>query len=287
MGERRKAEEGAQRRGEIREVEEEARDRHLRVEEQAAQGLGKAGGGHQAGDDEAERENAQGDQDQRQRETQRIHLQRLVVEALAHHGEQTQGDHAEGELDQDMAGQDGQRRKRRGAQPLEDAPLAIDRDDGDQRQGTAERDQNRHQDGQILVEKLPHIGHPPGDAAKAPAQHHEDQHRQSDRANGPHRLAQEDLELKPGQLPETPHQDRAALRHAEGLERRFITGRLITGRLITDRTPRQLQENLLQSRQDGAKVPHLDRVRRQELDHLRDKLLPFAGKGEDAALHPS
>ena len=80
---------------------------------------------------------------------------RVVASAAEDH--QRQRDRREEQLDQHVRRQDRVRPQRRGAQPLEDAAFAVDRDDRDQRQHGAHGDQQRREDGQIDRDEARHV----------------------------------------------------------------------------------------------------------------------------------
>jgi len=104
-----------------------------------------------------------------------------------------------------VRGEDGLRTQRCGAQALENAALAVDRDDRHERQHRADGDQDRREDRQIdadhaaVGERGPSTPH----AACEPSERHEDHDGDEDRPQRAQRLAQEDLGLEPGQLPES------------------------------------------------------------------------------------
>ena len=56
---------------------------------------------------------------------------------------------SEQELDEHVGRKDGLWAQRRRAKPLENAPLAVDGDDGNQRKHSTHRDQKRHQNRKI------------------------------------------------------------------------------------------------------------------------------------------
>ena len=89
-----------------------------------------------------------------------------------------------------------------------------------------------------------------GAAIHRAADDQEHQHRHGERADRAERLAQEDLDLEPGQLEQSAH---------------------VHGRLVADRVTGELEEHVLERRLLGAEAadPHL--VFGQALNHLGDE----------------
>ena len=93
----------------------------------------------------------------------------------------------------------------RGPQSLEDPAFTVNRDDRDERQHSIERDQHDHQHGHVRADEVARASarrHAPAhQAAERDEQH--DGH--DDRAQQSQRLARKDLDLEPGQIPESAH----------------------------------------------------------------------------------
>ena len=138
-----------------------------------------------------------------------------------------------------MCGEDGVRTQRRRPEPLEDAALAVDRDDRDERQHRAQRDHHRCEHGDIDADQRGGArrgcDEPP---SKQTAEHDEDQHRDGDGPDRAERLAHEDLDLQPGQFQE-------ATQHPTSIANR-VTG--------------ELEEDVLEIWQLGAEICHPDPV---------------------------
>jgi hypothetical protein len=107
--------------------EEQPGEGDHRVEQDTRQRLGEACRGNDAGDDEAERHDAGGREQQCDGEAQQVDLGFDCAPGLAGGYQGQQGDESQDQLDDDVSRQDGERCQRGGAQPLEDAALAIDR----------------------------------------------------------------------------------------------------------------------------------------------------------------
>ncbi len=75
------------------------------------------------------------------------------VVAFARQDHQGQRGRGEYQLDDHVGGKNGLRTQRRGAQPLEDAALAVDRDNRDQRKHGADGDQKRRENRETHVDK--------------------------------------------------------------------------------------------------------------------------------------
>ena len=118
-----------------------------------ADGLRKTRGGNDAGDEKTDRQDAPGADQQRDGEREQWSMNADRIVALA--GQQHQGQRGRGEqqLDDHVGGEDGLRTQRRGAQPLEDAALAVDGDDGDQRKHRADGNQKRRKNRETDAEK--------------------------------------------------------------------------------------------------------------------------------------
>jgi len=128
------------------------------VENDCADGLGKAGCGNDAGDEESDGENAAGGDEQGDGEREPWDMDAGREVAFAGQQHQGQGCGGEDEFDEHMGGEDGLRAERRGTQALENAAFAIDGDDGDQREHGADGDEKRHHGGKAGA------GEPAGDA---------------------------------------------------------------------------------------------------------------------------
>src|SRR6186713_3083342 len=103
-----------------------------------------------------------------------------------------------------MRREDGVGPKRRRSEAPENAAFTVDRDDRDQRQHRACRDQERRQDRQIDGHGLRRIWwNLPRSPAEQPAEDDKDQHRDADRSKYAQRLADENLDLEPGQFEES------------------------------------------------------------------------------------
>src|SRR5579864_491839 len=103
-----------------------------------------------------------------------------------------------------MRREDGVRPQRRGAQSSEDAALAIDRDDRDERQHGARRDEQGSKDREVDRDRARNVGRDLLSLrAEDPAEHDEDQDGDPDRSEDAERLPDEDLDLEPGQFPES------------------------------------------------------------------------------------
>jgi hypothetical protein len=129
-----------------------------------------------------------------------VEADRVVPFAGQEH--QHERDRGEQQLHQHVRGQDRAGPQRRRAQALEDASLAVDRDDRDQRQHRAERDQNRGEHGEDDADELAALRVDRAPAPDRPAQQHEDHDGNADSADEPERLADEDLDLEPGEFPQ-------------------------------------------------------------------------------------
>ena len=116
------------------------------------------------------------------------------------------------QLDEHVRGENRVRPQRRRAQPLEDAALAVDRDDRHERQHGAERDQDRDEDRQDDVDEAPtpraetsrRAGRAAARARRTPAPG-------SRSCRCAERLAHEDLDLEPGQFPQSTQHVRVRL----------------------------------------------------------------------------
>jgi hypothetical protein len=133
------------------------------------------------------------------------------VVALACQDHQSQRSRSEYQLDDHVGGKDRLWAQWRGAESLEDAPFAIDRDNRDQRKHCADGDQERHENRYTHTDEA--AGGKRGwcePAAGYSTPCEEKQNRETDCAECAKRLAQEDLDLNPDPFPEsTQYHDRA------------------------------------------------------------------------------
>src|SRR4029077_6112860 len=94
--------------------------------------------------------------------------------------------------------------KRCGPEPLENAAFPVNRDDGDQRQYSAKRDEHRYEDRQTDAQEPGGRERARGEpASRKSTYEHKNQNRKQDRSECPERLTQEDLDLQPGQFPKS------------------------------------------------------------------------------------
>src|SRR5260370_39985691 len=128
------------------------------------------------------------------------------VVAVASEDHQGQRGGGEYQLDDHVGGKDRLRAQRRGAQPLEDAALAVDGDNRNQRKHSADGDQNRHENRYTHADET--AGGERGyrqSATGYSTQHEESQNRENDGAESAKRLVQEDLYFDPSQFPASAH----------------------------------------------------------------------------------
>jgi hypothetical protein len=111
----------------------------------------------------------------------------------------------EEELRQHVRPEDGRRPERRGSKALENAPLAVDRDDRDERERSVDRDEDRDEEGEVLRQELCPRCRVTGVRTQGAAEQEEHGERDPDRRDEPERLAHEDPDLEPGELEESAH----------------------------------------------------------------------------------
>src|ERR1019366_4741553 len=131
-----------------------------------------------------------------------MHPGRVI--ALTRQNHEDERSRSEYQLDDHVGDQDRLRAQRRCAESLEDAALAIDRDDRDQRKHGADGDEKRRENRELHADEATggERGRRESPVSRS-ADQQEKQNRDPDRAECSKRLAQEYLDFDPGQFPES------------------------------------------------------------------------------------
>jgi len=136
------------------------------------------------------------------------------VDPAAGDDQRDQRDGGEQQLHQDVRREDRVGPERRRPQALQDAALAVDGDDRDERQHGAGEGEQAGEDRQVGGDETRDAWGVRQSWSPDAAHDHEGDDRDGDTADGAERFAQEDLDLEPGKAPQTAQHQVSQLRTA-------------------------------------------------------------------------